>query len=147
MALDRFVYPHPKPPQCSIFVDLGKEGDVIWHHVGCVIENVYVRGGVKEVDSWIDFEDIDALHAKISDYCLKIDAPMSGAVFMHLRKELLLSLKDVAVLTETPLAELRVWETGGFSLSHPATVIREAYYCFRETGKRPKVIHSRVAAA
>ncbi len=115
----------------------------VWRYPGCLISNVYVRGGVSAVDGsdvWFTFDDIRGLHDQIADHFLEADAPIKGEVFRFLRKELLLTIDDVSSLTGADAQAITDWEENkGFAVDGCVDFIRSAYSVFRTNGIYPEV--------
>lgn len=131
-------------PKEAILIVMGEDRDPLWRYPGCCLPNVYIRGGINIVSEWIEFHDLQGMHNAIADKVLS--APLNGASFRFLRKELLLTVGEIAHLTNVDSTKLAAWENGGgFAIPAAEEGLRRYYKVWRDTRVRPSV-HNTAAA-
>jgi len=104
----------------------------IHHYLDCGLENVFLEGGFKVVDSpygqGVTINDLDGLHNCIANCLIKKPLPLNGKEFRFLRTELDLSQTTMGDLCGRKERRLRDWEKNNENVPDPAnTIVRIVY--------------------
>jgi DNA-binding transcriptional regulator YiaG len=111
---------------------MSKSGKNVYHYRDCGLENVFLEGGFKVVDTpygqGVTIYDLDGLHSCIANSLVKKPIPLNGKEFRFLRTELDLSQTTMGNLCGRKERRLRDWEKNNEKVPDPAnTIIRVVY--------------------
>lgn len=112
--------------------DTKKKTPKLYHYTDCGLENVWLEGGVDEVDSpygpGVAIHDLLGLHRCIAQCLVQKQGALTGAEFRFLRTELDLSQHGMGLLCGVNDRTVRKWETEDAVVVEPAnTLIRHVY--------------------
>lgn len=103
----------------------------LYHYKECGLDNVYIAGGFKEIDSpygkQVRIVDIEGLHKAIAEILVRKKAKLTGTEFRFLRTELGLSQSAVGALCGTKERRVRDWESSD-AIDDPADAIIRFVY-------------------
>ena len=111
------------------------------HYKGCGLDNVYLDGGIKYVDTprgkVLQIEDLAGLHRAIGHWLAHEKKDLTGKEFRFLRHEINITQQVLAALLNTDVQNIGRWEREEVKVHGPAQAIIRLLYDEKIGGNTP----------